>query len=69
MTKFRTLVRVVRVGAFYIDVVVPAWNPKRIVTIERTSVLNNVNVAQRIYARVDLNASTDGDLDFSDWEI
>jgi hypothetical protein len=69
LAKYRTLVRIVGVGAFYLEVVVPAWNPNRIITIGRTSELAELNVTQRVYARVDLSATLEKDLDFSDWEI
>jgi hypothetical protein len=69
MTKYRTLVRIVRVGAFYLEVVVPAWKPNQIVSISKPSELADVNVTQRAYAKVNLSAYLERDLDFSDWEI
>lgn len=63
-TKWRTLIRIEKIDSEYLYVVIPGWNPHKIVKIP----LNNLSFPLRTHAYVNIGADDEKDLTFDKWE-
>ena len=72
MTKFRTLIRVKKVFADRVEIVIPGWDSQVVVQIFNKripkDILEVMHPGKRLHAKVNRGAVFAYDLDFSDWE-
>ena len=62
-TKWRTLIRIEKIGSKYIHVVIPGWNPSKVVKIPLG------DFPKRVHAYVNIGADKAEDLVFKGWEL
>jgi hypothetical protein len=71
-SRFRTLVRIEKVGEGFVLVCVPGWNPHVSIRLDRWDIPNDIwpvlAAGKRVHAKVNLAAETRSQLNFSNWE-
>lgn len=69
-SRFRTLVKVQKVGGDFVLVCVPAWNPYVSIRLDKSDIPSNIvlEAGTRLHAVVNFTAEKRIDLNFSNWE-
>lgn len=69
----RTLIRIKDITETKMSLIIPGWNPKKVVTISKESIkpdelLDGLDIGDHLFVKVDLGANSPKELNFTDFE-